>query len=61
MCTLTKYSRLKPALIGFLHQQVPRTGLKTMFRDIPLKHVAENVVKLAKVCMCACFLFVVYL
>nr|QWJ73369.1 gamma-glutamylcysteine synthetase 1-2 [Isatis tinctoria] len=31
-----------------LRTQVPITGLKTMFRDGPLKHVAEDVLKLAK-------------
>ncbi|KAG2245144.1 hypothetical protein Bca4012_015027 [Brassica carinata] len=31
-----------------LRTQVPVTGLKTMFRDGPLKHVAEDVLKLAK-------------
>ncbi|CAH8266602.1 unnamed protein product [Arabidopsis lyrata] len=31
-----------------LRTQVPITGLKTMFRDRPLKHVAEDVLKLAK-------------
>ncbi|KFK30815.1 hypothetical protein AALP_AA6G029800 [Arabis alpina] len=31
-----------------LRTHVPVTGLKTMFRDGPLKHVAEDVIKLAK-------------
>ncbi|XP_020873441.1 glutamate--cysteine ligase, chloroplastic isoform X3 [Arabidopsis lyrata subsp. lyrata] len=31
-----------------LRTQVPITGLKTMFRDIPLRHVAEDLLKLAK-------------
>ncbi|CAH2078194.1 unnamed protein product [Thlaspi arvense] len=31
-----------------LRTQVPITGLKTMFRDGPLQHVAEDVLKLAK-------------
>lgn len=30
-------------------QQVPVTGLKTPFRDGTLRHVAEQVLKLAKV------------
>lgn len=38
-------------------QQVPVTGLKTMFRDGPLKHVAEDVLKLAKVKCVMCLLY----
>ncbi|XP_019088298.1 PREDICTED: glutamate--cysteine ligase, chloroplastic isoform X3 [Camelina sativa] len=34
--------------LEMLRTQVPITGLKTMFRDKPLKHVAEDVLKLAK-------------
>lgn len=55
MCNLMKYLPFQPILIWF--QQVPVTGLKTMFRDGPLKHVAEDVLKLAKVKCVMCLLY----
>lgn len=42
------WSRLLSQLQNYLYQ-VPKTGLKTPFRDGLLRHVAEDVVKLAKV------------
>jgi len=40
-----------PAEREMLRNKVPVTGLKTPFRDGLLKHVAEDVLKLAKVCL----------
>ncbi|XP_010439231.1 PREDICTED: glutamate--cysteine ligase, chloroplastic-like [Camelina sativa] len=46
--TLNMIDDWTPEEIEMLRRQVPITGLKTMFRDMPLKHVAEDILKLAK-------------
>ncbi|XP_010448777.1 PREDICTED: glutamate--cysteine ligase, chloroplastic-like [Camelina sativa] len=46
--TLNMIDDWTPEEIEMLRTQVPITGLKTMFRDMPLKHVAEDILKLAK-------------
>ncbi|XP_010439229.1 PREDICTED: glutamate--cysteine ligase, chloroplastic-like [Camelina sativa] len=46
--TLNMIDDWTPEELEMLRTQVPITGLRTIFRDKPLKHVAEDVLKLAK-------------